>query len=112
MKPVVVRGIKVDRCTHCHGLWFDSMEEVRLKSLSVAKRLDVGDVEIGRKLNTQIHIHCPRHTDTLLTHLRIPDQPHIQVDSCPACYGMFFDAGEFTDFTQKTLLESIRAFLA
>lgn len=111
MKPVVIEGIEVDRCTACKGLWFDSIEEEQLKSLRVARQIDVGDVAIGRKLNTRSYVRCPRHTDTLLTRLNVPDQPHIQIESCPACYGTFFDAGEFTDFTEKTLLESIRAFL-
>ena len=111
MKPIVIEGIEIDRCTNCNGLWFDTLEEVRLKSLRVARQIDVGDVAIGRKFNTRSYVRCPRHTDTLLTRLNVPDQPHIQIESCPACYGTFFDAGEFTDFAEKTLLEAIHAFL-
>ena len=35
-------------------------------------------------------------------------QPHIWFESCPVCHGAFFDAGEFTDFKERTLIEMFR----
>jgi hypothetical protein len=34
-------------------------------------------------------------------------QPHIHFESCTVCYGVFFDAGEFRDYKEQTLGESI-----
>jgi len=35
----------------------------------------------------------------------IPDQFHIKYESCPICYGTFFDAGEFRDLKENSVLE-------
>jgi uncharacterized protein len=34
-----------------------------------------------------------------------PQQPHIWFESCKNCYGRFYDAGEFRDFAEHTLVE-------
>ena len=46
-------------------------------------------------------------TGTPLPYGRMADrrQPHIWYESCKVCYGVFFDAGEFTDFKEETLLD-------
>ena len=111
MKPLVVEGVEVDRCTACHGLWFDNLEDQRLRKLSVAMQIDTGDAKVGAKMDDMSHIHCPRHPETLMTHLQIVDQPHIKIESCPFCYGTFFDAGEFVDFSHISVAEMIRNFL-
>ena len=33
------------------------------------------------------------------------DQYHIKFEACPVCYGTFFDAGEFQDLNEHTVLE-------
>jgi hypothetical protein len=32
-----------------------------------------------------------------------PSQPHIRLEACGAGHGVFFDAGEYKDFKQKTI---------
>jgi Zn-finger nucleic acid-binding protein len=39
------------------------------------------------------------------------DQYHIKYESCPVCYGTFFDAGEFTDLKEKTVVERFKHFI-
>ncbi len=34
-------------------------------------------------------------------------QYHIEFESCRHCYGVFFDAGEFKDFANHTLIERV-----
>ena len=36
------------------------------------------------------------------------NQPHIKFESCTVCYGVFFDAGEFRDYKELTLTESVK----
>jgi Zn-finger nucleic acid-binding protein len=44
--------------------------------------------------------------------LSIPEQPHIHVEQCSICGGVFFDAGEFTDYQHFTLAERIKLFFS
>jgi Zn-finger nucleic acid-binding protein len=103
MEKVVFEEVEVDRCTGCQGIWFDFQEQKH----EVIKRRDDRhrDQAAGKKWRK--HIRCPK-CGTLLTHLVDVEQAHIAYEACPHDYGVFFDAGEFTDYSQKTLLESLR----
>ncbi len=107
MKQVDFQGIIVERCSQCYGLWFDEFEQDRLKEHKGSEVIDQGDVTLGTKYNTVDQIQCPRCT-TLLTRMVDLRQPHIWYESCPVCYGTFFDAGEFTDFKHETLGDLFR----
>ena len=107
MEKVVFEGVEVDRCTACQGIWFDFQEQKQLKSRKGAAAIDTGDTAIGQKMNAVGSIHCPK-CGTLLTHMVDVEQNHIAYEACPHDYGVFFDAGEFTDYSQKTLLESLK----
>jgi len=107
MEKVVFEGVEVDRCTACQGIWFDFQEQKQLKSMKGAASIDTGDKAIGQKMNDVGSINCPK-CGTLLTHLVDVEQNHIAYEACPHDYGVFFDAGEFTDYSQKTLLESLK----
>lgn len=39
----------------------------------------------------------------------VAGQPHIAYESCGLCHGVFFDAGEFRDFSGETFDERLRA---
>ena len=58
-------------------------------------------------MNEVSKINCPRD-GVLLTRMVDLKQPHLWYEACPHCYGVFFDAGEFKDYSQKTLVESVR----
>jgi Zn-finger nucleic acid-binding protein len=38
------------------------------------------------------------------------DQPHIWIENCAVCGGIFFDAGELTDLKEKTLSDWFKRF--
>ncbi|MDH3641318.1 MAG: zf-TFIIB domain-containing protein [Gammaproteobacteria bacterium] len=40
------------------------------------------------------------------------DQPHLWYEACTVCYGVFFDAGEFRDYKEKTALDFFRDLFA
>jgi len=106
------RDMVVDRCTHCKGLWFDVGEAEALKGKWMSDALlDIGDPEIGKKYN-QIDkpVKCPRCSKVMRI---IPDkrQPHIIYEACDD-HGMFFDAGEFSDYKHETLLDKIKDIIA
>lgn len=111
MESVVFADIEVERCTACKGLYFDAMGAERLKKVSGSESIDIGDPELGKKLNEQSRIRCPRDTSPMI---RVVDQkhPHIWTETCPVCFGSFFDAGEFRDFKHETFGDVIRSWFS
>lgn len=104
MEKVQYRNIEVDRCTECKGLWFDMLEAENLKELEGSESIDIGDARVGKEYNKIEKINCPSCDATML---RMVDneQPHIWYESCPVCYGVFFDAGEFRDYKEENILD-------
>jgi len=41
-----------------------------------------------------------------------PEHPHIWFESCPGCFGVYFDAGEFSDYKEKTVLDFVRSLFS
>jgi Zn-finger nucleic acid-binding protein len=100
----------VDRCTHCKGLWFDSLEYEDLEPH--AAMIDTGDAALGAAHNAIDRIDCPVCPNSRMLRMVDPGQPHIWFESCPTCHGRFYDAGEFVDFAERGFgdwLESLRA---
>jgi uncharacterized protein len=110
-EAVTFQEVEVDRCTQCQGLWFDSQEEQKLRALKGSEQIDVGDPQTGKKFNQIANVHCPKCKAKMLRMVD-PEQPHIWYESCPVCYGLFFDAGEFTDWKETTLFDWFRDLFA
>lgn len=111
MEIVRFESIEVDRCTQCKGLFFDSMEAERLRKMRGSESIDVGAASVGKAQNTNDRIRCPRDTTPMLR-IVDPAQPHLWLETCPVCNGMFFDAGEFRDWKHETLADLVRGFFA
>ncbi len=110
MKIVTVGEYEVDRCTGCGGLWFDLREHEHIaESKTDVARLDSAHVTKGTAQNDKRDIRCPICHVKMLK-LSVPDQLHIKYESCPVCYGAFFDAGEFKDYATHTLAEQVSGF--
>ena len=111
METVTYESIQVERCTKCKGLWFDLREQEHLKGLRGSESIDVGSPEGGADYNKVGSIECSIcHTPMI----RMVDaiQPHIWYESCTSCNGIFFDAGEFRDFKERTLLDRLKDLLS
>ncbi len=109
-EKVPVDGGEVDRCLTCKGLWFDILESE--KFIAQAKTFDTGDSGIGAKYNSNDRINCPVCPSTPMIRMVDASQPHIWFESCPSCFGRFFDAGEFRDLASHNLADVIRDFFA
>ena len=96
----------LERCTGCKGLWLDMLEQEDLKEIAAA--VDTGDPEVGRKFNEMGDIDCPVCPNSKMLRMVDARQPHIWYESCPTCYGRFYDAGELVDWSQKTLGDFIK----
>ncbi|MFN2564944.1 MAG: zf-TFIIB domain-containing protein [Gemmatimonadaceae bacterium] len=107
MKGVSVGSVEVDRCTSCAGMWFDAFEDEAVKRARGATAVDTGNEITGKVKNQHGKISCPKcRTRTIRMVDR--EQPHIWYESCPVCYGKFFDAGEFKDVAEKGLKDLFR----
>lgn len=105
------QGVKIHRCTNCRGLWFRPASVDKLKDLWRSEFLDKGDVKVGKEYNKLDDIKCPE-CDEKLDVVVDEKQIHIQYESCPNDHGVFFDAGEFTDWKYDTAMDRVRGILA
>jgi len=104
MHKVHYQSIEVDRCTQCGGIWFDEFEKEQLKALKGSESVDTGSASEGAEFDAIDRIDCPV-CQVEMTRMVDPRQSHIWFESCPVCYGVFFDAGEFKDYKQETILD-------
>lgn len=111
MKAIRYGAVQVDRCTGCQGIWFDLAELEQLRKLEGSQMVDSGDPAVGRTYNSVHNIDCPRCTVAMLA-MREARQNHIQYEKCPSCHGVFFDAGEFRDIKEETVLDYLKFLLA
>ena|SRR5687767_2838367 len=111
MIRVRFKGIEVDRCTDCQGLWFDDFEMDRLLKMKDSETIDIGDAKLGREFDAVNCIFCP-HCDARMVRLAELGQPHIHVEYCTICAGSFLDAGEFRDLKRHTFLDLLRDIFA
>ncbi len=102
-------GVEVDRCISCKGIWFDQLEHEELKRS--AAKIDVGNASVGQRQNDVDQIKCPVCPDSEMLRMVDAKQPHIWFESCPTCYGRYFDAGEFRDFAQLTWRDLAKFFV-
>lgn len=109
-ETVTYENIAVDRCTGCHGLWFDMLEEDDLKKIEGSESIDIGDPRPDPEKNRIQKIDCPKCNGPMIN-LIDKDQFHIHYEYCPTCYGTFFDAGEFRDFKEHTIIERFKQML-
>ncbi len=103
-------GVTIDRCTKCMGIWFDIGEAEQLKDKWMSDYIDAGDPKVGKEQNKIRDIACPR-CGKKMELLNDPVQTHIQYEAC-AEHGMYFDAGEFTDYKYETLMDIFRDFIS
>ena len=111
MKKVKYQSIEIDICTGCNGIWFDMLEHEELKAIKGSEIIDLGDPKIGKEYNKIYKINCPR-CNTPMIPMVDKTQPHIWYESCGSCFGIFFDAGEFTDFKQENIIDYFRDIFA
>ncbi len=111
MEQVEYEGTEVDRCTTCHGLWFDAGEVEVLRNKEAAAALDTGKADKTGRYNFIDRYRCPRCGGAMLRKTD-PRQRHIWYETCSVCDGSFFDAGEFRDLSQLTIADFFRRLKA
>ncbi|MGR8950172.1 MAG: zf-TFIIB domain-containing protein [Gammaproteobacteria bacterium] len=107
-EDVEFAGVVVQRCVACRGIWFDHAKQVYLKDIDGSESIDIGEAKVGKKNNQIANYNCPDCANPMVKMVD-PDQPHIWFESCARCFGVYFDAGEFSDYKDKSVLDFVRA---
>lgn len=111
LEAINYNDIEIDRCSDCHGIWFDHREEDELKNLKgAAEVLDIGDSSVGARHDQMENISCPRCNVTM-HHVFHNGSVEIRFERCPECKGSYFDAGEFTDYVADEILDEFETVL-
>lgn len=76
----------------------------------IAEGVDTGDPEVGKKYNETSEAYCAVCPNTKMVRMVDAQQPHIWFESCPTCFGRFYDAGEFKDLSEHTISDFIKKF--
>ncbi|MDX1494834.1 MAG: zf-TFIIB domain-containing protein, partial [Longimicrobiales bacterium] len=79
-----------------------------LKNPQAAAALDTGDAREGRRQNRVDRYRCPRCSGAMVRMVD-PRQRHIWFETCAACGGSFFDAGEFRDLSEVTIADFFKS---
>ncbi|HEU4996751.1 MAG TPA: zf-TFIIB domain-containing protein [Gemmatimonadaceae bacterium] len=95
LRPVTFGKTEIDRCETCAGLWFDMLEHEELRAVAGSEAIDTGTAR-DEFLDAKEDVMCPRDKARMVRMVD-PARPHIWIESCPLCYGVFLDAGEFRE---------------
>jgi uncharacterized protein len=107
LEVIDFKGIEIERCSNCFGLFFDHLEKEGLKALRGAESIDVGDEFVGARYNEIMDVACPK-CRIKMTHVYQKEPFEIKFESCPQCHGAFFDAGEFRDYMEEEIFEQFQ----
>lgn len=101
----------IDRCPTCGGIWLDRHEIARIIDRTPSgSTLDAGPVRGARRRHSIDRPHCPRDRSPLIEMID-KNRPHVVVDACTVCGGVYLDAGELKDLSVYTLGERLRHVL-
>ena len=109
MEQVDFEGTVIDRCSTCHGIWFDPGELEKLRTRQAASAIDIGNPTKGREQNRIDRYRCPRCGGSM-TRLVDPKQKHIWYEKCSSCHGSFFYDGELIDLTTVSASDFVKRF--
>jgi Zn-finger nucleic acid-binding protein len=97
MRVCVERGIELDVCDSCNGVWLDAGELTKLSELSKDEESRRCSWTIPTNQESPLTtLHCSRCSDTLLVKVIIK---HHAFQGCRICNGLFIDSGTLDSIT-------------
>jgi Zn-finger nucleic acid-binding protein len=93
-------GTEIDKCANCEGIWFDMGERQELGEIAGSEAIDAGTNQDAAR-DGKAKVLCPRDK-AQMTRMVDPARPTVWLESCPICYGVFLDAGEFRVLKEDT----------
>jgi Zn-finger nucleic acid-binding protein len=110
MHTMHVEKTQVDRCTSCEGLWFDALEESDVHAKESIDLLDPPGASAPAGRNDQRRVDCPRCHSPMIRMLDRRTRA-VWYESCPICFGKFFDAGELRAIQPRSLMDVVRGWI-
>lgn len=107
MKDLETDAFSAMKCTGCAGIWFRGGSHELAKTLEGAANFDSAADSGNESLNEIRDIDCPECRQKMIKMID-REQLHIEFEACTYCNGVFFDAGEFKDLTEFSLLERLK----
>ena len=86
------KGIEVDCCPQCRGIWFDQDELPHFLGLTRSELRSLQSGKLDEQLNRK-QGRCPRDESQLLR-VYSPRNTDVVIDSCVTCNGIWLDDGE------------------
>jgi Zn-finger nucleic acid-binding protein len=103
---VEFRGIEVDFCGRCHGIWLDEGELELLSAareddpLVQAHRVGPSDAEPAVDTRARRRRRCPRCSRPI-EGIVMGRDPKLHLDRCTQGHGLWFDAGELRQLLRQ-----------
>lgn len=96
------KGVEVDRCPRCYGIWFDYGEMKAIQESDSLENIDDAFPGVYQERPVEDSMedperHCPRD-GSLLNRYEWYDDSSIVMDGCPLCKGIYLDAGELEGY--------------
>lgn len=100
------RGLELDICSHCHGIWLDFKEIAQVDEVATLEEVDAQfegtyqpntPEKLQQELQEDQTRRCPRDR-TLLTRHEWRHDSKIVMDYCPSCSGIYLDPGELEGY--------------
>jgi Zn-finger nucleic acid-binding protein len=95
LAAATVRGIEVDRCPHCRGIWFDVHELARLLAMAAGELKPIARGDTNADADARAG-HCPRDRSQMIRVCSARKHTVI-LETCPACRGLWLDGGELAE---------------
>ena len=89
--------IRIDRCSECMGLYFDSLTRSDLVMVKDSSAIDTGSADLGAEFDDMVYVECPK-CDKIMDQRKIDDPVQIRFELCTTCYSTFLDAGELRQY--------------
>ncbi|MBN1795345.1 MAG: zf-TFIIB domain-containing protein [Sedimentisphaerales bacterium] len=105
MVVLELRGVEIDHCFGCGGIWLDAGElDLLIDDVEKSAKL-LDSFTIDTKC-TEAKRKCPICAKKMLKVVVGKDGHQLLIDSCKKKHGLWFDAGELEDILKRAKLDS------
>ena len=108
METKNVKGVSLDECSRCKGIWFDSGELDKIKE-DVDPDVRWIHFDLWKKMGkfqvTFQPLPCPKEHRTNLRSLYF-EAVDVKIQFCPTCAGIWLQAGDFNLIVQALIKEA------
>ncbi len=92
------RGIDLDKCNKCNGLWFDEGELKKIEKMELTGT-DLSKLDVNNHGKLEFNTgsgKCPK-CENPLVEINFMYESKIKVDACEVCGGLWLDEGELIE---------------